>query len=156
MDSGQKSCEEEMSNPLKVIQVSGILPSEGSQRFVAQLYSNYCNVCDGVWEIALSDVTITNSNKAVPTAANPAFISIHTNFVNGEFTPNHSRNFIPMQKLIIKGNEDALHNFDHPRWFQVNSPSLNFEAYTQRYANTGDRLKTDLFCSMTFLLRRIR
>lgn len=142
-------------NPLKVIQVSGTLPPNGNGRFDFRVFPDYFNVYNGTWEIAVSDVTITGP-KGPLVISPPHFICIKTNVVLGECTESFNRAPLPMQNFMLPGHQDMLFNFPQPKWFQINSPSHNFEAYTERYANKTDLFGNDLKCDITFLLRKIR
>lgn len=142
-------------NPLKIIQVSGTLNISGNTRFDSRINVQYCDVLAGIWEICLTDITVIR-NKNLPPSDELRFFEISTNFVQGEFLFENSRLEVPMQRLTIGNDKNTLVNFSSLKWFQVNSPGVNFQVNLNPYtkANTNFSIGPEVF--LTFGLRRIK
>lgn len=143
--------------PLKVIDINGHIDrdkSEGKIDFV--VYTEYCNIFEGVWQIALLDLTIISDNFTTP--VNPTrqkFFKVCTNFVMGEYVPAFQRECVPIARFQYSEIGEKLIRFNPPIFFHVNNPMRSFQLLFQTY---GDKLTLDFGFKYiaTLGLRRVK
>jgi len=140
-------------NPLKIVEVSGVIPKSGNTRFDYHLNSNYLNTNQGVWQVCVLNIS---TFPQVWSSQPPNFIEIKTNLVYGEYSQLFIRDNIPIQKVMILQSQNTLTNFQTPTWFQVNDGCQNFQVYIDRYGNVANDFRYEVKVIISFGFQRIR
>lgn len=121
-------------NPIKVIQVSGIIENKLTQsqfnlslEISAELQRDYANFNEGVWELCVKDVCTETLN-----ITKTLLFEVSTNFVNGQFTQTERRQPIPLERFMLRKITNELiyfNKFEPQNWYTINSPSAEFRIF---------------------------
>lgn len=141
-------------NPLKIIEIQGeLLSNEEEGKFDFVIYSEYANIFEGVWQIAILDLTVLSNNSgAAP--PNQKFLKISTNFVVGAFGKSFQREFVPIAKFQYSESGERLIRFNPPLFFNVNNQQRLFQLYLKTYGKNL-QISNKLTFFITVGLRRV-
>ena len=144
-----------MSNPLKSINIVGIIPDTLELSY--KLCPDYFNINSGIWEVSLSEIAVHSSS---PFMRDTVF-EISSNLVQGYYYPDKkplAKNNIVLGKFeIAPDNPRILHYFGSPKWFVVNNQPSEIKLFFKEWPTLKTFIANPKFqVSVTLLLRRVK
>jgi|LakMenE18May10ns_1017289.scaffolds.fasta_scaffold00341_1 hypothetical protein len=154
-----------VSNPLKTFKVVHSLTYTASEKktvfqFVVDLYPNYFDLTEGVWNVAISQYLVRNKNR---TALNVLF-NVSTNLIHHVVKDPYDKLSLPTSRHVVLTtilcSKTKGDSFDftllNPLFFQVESaPRSSFLLQYSMIPNlTVNNFDIDI--ELTFLFQRIK
>ena len=141
-----------MSNPLKSINVDGIIPE-----LSYKLCPDYFNINVGVWEVALSDIAFAFKDEAI---IRKTVFEVSSNLVQGYCYPDKkplTKNNIVLGRFeLTPGSLKLLQYFGSPKWFVVNNQASEIQLFFKEWPKPKPFNENPKFrVSVNLLLRRV-